>query len=347
MSFILGLVLPICFIAGITGAWIFPQWSLLSILLLPSLWQKGSITSFHWMGAAFIGYAIVSLAWSASPQDSFDGIWYVLVWGLSFRWGSLQGDLTGLWKGLAIGLGINSTVAILQALGYHPVMVNDGFAGLLFQTRTLSAVAGIGILALICHRLWFWIPPVLPGLYLSHARAGWIILGIGMIFRHLHWAIAIPIAATIAGFALYHPNPSDLERIFIWSQTWFQLRLFGWGPGIFTDVVLTKEGAGMIHPGFTHNDFLQLAFEYGIGALLPIGILAGGLSRFSDRNWPILVAMAILAGFWYPFFHPVTAFLGCAVAGHLLRGVDPVCDAVDHRRSQGISFATARGAGAG
>ena len=57
--FLLGLLLPICFIPGYTGASIPSQWVLLSLVLPAALWRRGyRLTPLHLLGLGFIAWAV-------------------------------------------------------------------------------------------------------------------------------------------------------------------------------------------------------------------------------------------------------------------------------------------------
>ena len=74
----------------------------------------------------------------------------------------------------------------------------------------------------------------------------------------------------------------------------------------------------------THNDYLQLAFEFGIGSLAIFAIGAFALARTESPDWLAFFTFAIAAGFFFPLYAPMLAFIGCVSAGHLLRGHDPI-----------------------
>lgn len=334
-SFIISILLPICFIPGITGATIPTQWIVMTIVLA-ALWTFSSrrlvMTSLHWLGLTFVAYAALSLIWAVNYYDSIGGLWYVLIWALCFWFGSLQTNLQDVWKGLAIGLSVSSIIAILQALGYQPVVAYEGNPGLFYNTTVLGALCGLVILALILHKLWFYIPLLLPGLYLAHSRGGFAVLIIGLLAKYTHWVTVVIVTLGVAAFMFYYPSPSDLVRIHIWKVAIAAIKPFGWGTGTFVDVFFVHNH-NVLHPEFAHNDYLQVAFEYGLGALAIYGVWGMALSRISEIEWPVIVAISALATFYFPLYCPVAAFITCVVSGYLLRRYDPIRDFSQHRRS--------------
>ncbi len=335
--FLLGLLLPICFVPGYTGASIPTQWALLSLVLPLSLPHAGWVTCWHRLGIAFLAYAILSILWSINLYSAVYGLWLVAIWACAFWWGSTKQCLDPLWLGLGLGLTISTGFAVAQALGYTPVEVADptgAFPGLLFNSTLAGASCALVIIALVTHRIWLFIPPLFLGLILSGSRGGLLILAVAAIARYTHWLAAIAFLIAGAFVFLYITDPSDSERLQIWGVTLNALPFFGHGSGSFIDVLfIAKTKNYILHPNFVHNDFLQLWYEYGIGSIPIVIILIGGLSRSADPNWPVLVGFATFCLFYFPLFAPIPAFIGCVVAGHLLRGYDPVRDYFNFRRS--------------
>lgn len=317
--FLLGLLLPICYIPGLTGASIPTQWALLSIAFAISLWREPSTppSSLHYLGLGFLAFAALGLLWAPNLWDGLYALWLVLLWALSFRLGSATASPANLYRGLAIGLSVSSVLAIFQWFGYSTIPTANGsnIAGLLFNRTVLGATTALVILGLISERLWLYIPMLLPGLILSGSRGGWLILMVGLLAR-MHILIALGLTLACALALSFVPDSSDALRLQIWGVTLRGLTLFGHGPGSFTSLYFPA-GPALIHPEFVHNDYLQLWFEFGVGALVPIAILTVAIAW--SRS-PIPIAFACLAAFYFPLWTPLTAFIGCFVVGHALRG---------------------------
>lgn len=324
LMFLLGLIAAVCYIPGIIGATIPMQWPLLSIALLPSLWATGPASPSLKLGVLFICYALVSTLWAPNPGTSVLGMWYILVWALAFWLGTTLRDLSRLWEGLAYGAVVSSLVAMFQALGWHGVLtMPDQVAGLYFNSTLLGAVCALTLVMCLCHRMWWPIPFLLGGALLSESRGAIFVLGVGIAAR-LHWLLALALA--LAGFAFisHSTSNSDLQRLEIWGVALHNLSMWGWGPDSFNDIfaMLPRRPwmtLSLYHLEFAHNDYLQLAFEFGIGATLLLVPFATSLTRTSRVDWPIFVAWSTLALFYFPLYAPLLAFIGCVCAGHLLR----------------------------
>jgi len=245
-----------------------------------------------------------------------------LICALALWLGTTLPSLTQLWRGLALGLSISSFVAIGQWLGFESVYRNiaaaPGYSGLLFNSTVSGSAIALVILTLVCERLWFYIPALTPGLYLSHSRGAYLILTVGLLAKYVHWTIALLIIALCGLAAIYFVDSSNALRLQIWGVAYAKLTPWGWGVGSFYDIWY-QSNAVLIHPEFVHNDYLQLAFEFGWGAIPAYAILAGALTRTHSAGWPVAVGFATCMAFYFPLACPLIAFLGCVVTGHVLR----------------------------
>ncbi len=167
------------------------------------LWRNGVPTPQHFAWLAFLAYACLGFAWAQNSHTSVLGLWTAFIWALSFWLGSTLSSLTQLWRGLALGLSISSGVAIAQALDYTPVEVaTDQYAGLLFSGTVQGASIALVLIALWCHRQWWYMPPLVIGLILSQSRGAFLILGLFAIARYTHWLLSAAI------LIVSRPSPS-------------------------------------------------------------------------------------------------------------------------------------------
>ncbi len=328
MLLYLGLLLPTCFIPGITGALIPTQWAVLSAVLPLGLWHSSYFGPCHWLGLLSLAWAAFSLQWTPSIFDGIYGLWIISIWALAFWLGGLNFvKLQLLWQGLALGLTVSSVVAIFQALGYRPVEVsNDQLAGLLFNSTVLGASCALVIIACAKYRLWLYIPGLLPALYLSHSRAAWAVLGLTFLAGRIHILVAL-CALVLGNLALvYWLNPSDTQRLLLWGVAIHELSWLGHGIGSFGDFYylntnpnLYVHSEGLFRTEFVHNDYIQLWFELGIGAIPIYAIIAFALCQTTVPAWPIFFAFATFGLFYFPLYSPITAFIGLFSAGSIIR----------------------------
>ena len=318
----LGLLLPACFWAGYTGGTIPTQWIVLWACLPWALWHRAPITPAHRLVFAFSLYACLSIAWSSNGFDSVIGAWKIVTCAMAFWLGSTLPSLRRLWIGLAIGLMISLPVILFQFAGRSPVYYLPGpepfsAAGLLFNGTTLGAVTALVILGLIDEDLWGIGGMLIPLLWIAHSRGAWLAIGVSLACKYMHWALAAVGLLGACLFFYFNLSVSDDFRLEAWGAAVGGLTVFGRGGGTFTEVVLVTPTL-LMHPEFVHNDYLQVVFEYGLGALPWFGLMVWTISR-REKYWQVFICFGVLGIFWFPLFSPITAFIGCVVAGHISR----------------------------
>src|SRR5277367_1691516 len=112
--FWLGLILPLCYIPGVTDLDILSGWIVLSLALPFLLLRPMRLGIAHYLGLAFLGYAFLSLAWTPVLAQGIRDLWLISILAACFCVGASRDDVPQLFKGLALGLGVNSLVAICQ-----------------------------------------------------------------------------------------------------------------------------------------------------------------------------------------------------------------------------------------
>src|SRR5262249_26363290 len=126
---------------------------------------------------------------------------------------------SALYRGLALGLAINSVIAYIQHLGYAPVAVFPAGtfpSGLLFNSTALAAVSVLVTIACIQYGLWLYLLGILPSLYLTHSRGAYLILALTFLAkRSLLAALGGLLAA--AAYYTYTLSDSDILRLTIWG----------------------------------------------------------------------------------------------------------------------------------
>lgn len=316
-----GAIVSLCYVPGVTGALIATQWPVLSILLPFALWRSGPVTALHYVGLLFIGYATVRLWSTPIFADGVFGLWLVYIMCLSFWLGSTLDNLRSLYAGLAVGASVSSLIAVFQEFGYSVVpYVSDNPAGLYVNNVVQGIVLALVVVALVSERMWLWVPLLLPGLFLSHSRGAWIALAVGLLAVYVRRAWVFAILGIAGVFLLTRAlGPSDMLRLFIWDKTTDMLTWWGWGPGSFFSWQLRYD-SNNIYPEYAHNDALQLVFEYGIAAALPMVCIAYALSRTTEREWPVIVAFVAAGCYSMPLWVPLASFLACVAAGRIAGG---------------------------
>jgi hypothetical protein len=247
-------------------------------------------------------------------------MWLLAICAGSFWLGSILDDFEPLLKGLAAGLGISTGVAFIQYLGYVPVFSNPNGSppGLFYNATVLAANCTLVLIALISHRLWLWTLPLLPALYFANSRGAFLVLVAVYIARQFHWLVSFTglALASILFLTAVSPGSSDYVRLSVWGVALNHLSLLGHGIGSFNAVYYIKNGV-ITHPEFVHNDYIQLWFELGIGAIAVYAIYVICLLHRQSLYWPTFLAFAIFGLFWFPLYAPISAFIGCLCAGRI------------------------------
>lgn len=346
----LGLLLTLSFIPGWTSASIPTQWAVLSAVLPCTLWHRGAFGPGHWLGLTSLLYAAASVLWSPTYLDGLNGLWHTSILALSFWLGATTYQFERLFKGLALGLGVSSAAALAQYLGWTAIPTSDPEfghpAGLFFNSTLLGALCAITTLGLVEFRLWPYILLPLPGLLLSQSRGAWAITIFGLLSRIIPFPILIGLGASFAILLTLHPTQSDIQRIYLWHLAWDHLTLFGHGAGSWSTVyyvaydTLFHSPVRLTQPTFTHNDYLQLWFELGIGAIPIYALLALALTQTHHTGWATLLSCAVLALFYFPLQTPVTAFILCALAGRSVASWHLTGPLSPYRRPDFLSWPT-------
>jgi len=339
--FLLGLIVSVCYVPGLTGALVPTQWAVLSAVLPLGLWYSGAKSPEVVLGTLALCFAAASLAWAPNIYDAGYGLWLATIWCLCFWWGATQSNFAGLYAGLACGLGVSSIIAIAQSLGYHPLITSENntlATGLFYNNTLLGAIAALVLVGLISRQLWWYIPLVLPSLILSGSRGAFITLGLTLLAYLTRWPLALAAFCIFFGIAAIAPNPADIQRLMLWGITFREFSWLGHGIGSFNTYLFYNpheyyiHAANMFHPEFVHNDYFQLWFELGIASLTVVAIYLRCLSQRSHPDWPVFVAFATLGLFYFPLWCPVLAFIGLAAAGRIASDRALLWDALRHGR---------------
>lgn len=356
--FWIGAAVSLCYVPGITGAYIATQWPLLGVVLSAlflhdyvarqwpklALWppRTGPFTSFHAAGLLFVAYAVAGVFFISPLRDvSVQGAWFIIIMAACVWFGTTLEDTRELYAGLAAGGIVSTLAAVSQVSGYQLFPVTSGhYAGMYVNAVQQGTVLALVIVALVSQRMWRWALPLMPGVILAQSRGGWVVLAAGLLACYMRRLWVFGIFGVIGAVYLFTSVAnSDVERLFIWKAAWDNLVPYGQGPGIFYALMLSGK-YGIFFPEYAHNDALQFAFEYGVAAVIPIAIVGYALSRTDMREWPVIVALATASCFSMPLFMPIASFLGLVAVGRVLRsyGLDG-----GNRRGSGRDFVAGYG----
>ena len=316
---------------GISGAATTPRWSAL-FLLVPWLIRGDRVTDpmpYVW-GGAFVLFAVASLFWTPQLLDGIGQVFTLSLLVALFWYGGEigVGGLRMLFIGASIGVWISSGVAIVQALGYHPV--DDlgpgwGPSGLFVNGNFLAETAALLCVAAIADRMWWLLPGLLPSLILPQGRGAMLAVAVAMACHcrgFARWTIiaAIGVGASIVA-AHYMTDFGSLERLSIWRSVIHGLTFWGHGIGSFWTAYPAYDLREVVqtYPEHAHNEGLHIAFELGVpGVALAAGFCLS-LTGYMNTARLVLIAFLVEACFAFPAHLPATAALGFIVAGYSVR----------------------------
>lgn len=327
--FWLGLSVPLAYIPNITGRDILTGWIVLSIVLPFFFLQRIKLGVGHYLGLAFLAYATLAILWAPIfPQAIWD-LWLLYILSACFLLGASH-DPRQLYLGCAIGVGVSTLMAIPQALGWNGIFqLSQGLPAGLFVNRDMfGESAALVSVALICTRQYWPLVLTLPPIVFTGCRSAQLacfVVAVVWLWQRtvVHKSIPI-IAIALLGYVAYHHgwDGSEALRVAMWRDTIDGLTLFGHGPGSFftlypefasrTDTMFTR-------PESAHNDFLELIFEFGLGAIPLFTLLALAAIRSRVEGY-ILLAFCVIAFFSFPIRIPTEGLLGMVALGVLCRG---------------------------
>ena len=331
---LLGFALAVAFVPGWYGAATTPRWALIAVavpLILLFTRPQRHITAAHAFGLAVIGWAAVSMIWTANVYDGFDQLLQYLFLAGVFVLGARTADLKPVMIGFTWGIAVSSAIALVQWLGHWGWIVwPHGYApsGLFINENYLAEPAALCLVAVVAYRQWYLIPLLLPSLVFTNSRSA--VAGIAgaaavWAWRWLrYWTF--PLAAFLLAILVLSslkPHATTYERLDIWQDTVTQITLFGHGLGSFSTLFpnFTKTIEILAQrPENAHNDFLEVAFELGLVGFAALVGLCFVAIRGSEGTARYLVVAFLTMCFFDQASHlPASAFVGALALGHLAR----------------------------
>ncbi len=322
---------------GMAGAAEPSRWAFLAIAVPACLFfTKPRLGPSHWLIIALLLWAAITAIWAEVFYDAVMGWYELALMGGLFAIAHEVEDPKWVYRGLAAGLGVSTVIAIIQRMGYEPVLSvlvgEQNPAGLFINPSLLGeSCAAIAILMLARREYWY-AAMVVPALFLSQNRSGigafvvclavWIGVerkrGLGVLLM----AVCI-VPAYLALIKGMHPWDSIPQRFDIWQGVWQGVTLFGHGIGQFyvgfsqySDALSAETSPTWIMTAHAHNDGLEFLFELG----LPGIAILGGLVWLVYRQGPFpellaLSAIGITALVGFPLHVPFTAAVASILAG--------------------------------
>jgi len=316
-------ILSIIFIDGWTGSSIPTGWQFIALTVPWMIWRDPALPwPITALGMAFIVYALAAVRWSLNIDFAIHALWMQGAIAGCFILGYKLHNLDGALRGFLLGACVSSALAVAQWFGWNHILTyaNDTYPGLYYNPVIASEVFAVLVIWLLAAGKPFHILPLTPGILLETSRSGIVAMALSglayLVLRDRRWLLAlIPLAFLIAWY-IAAPDGRDTLRLAIWSATLANLSPFGAGPGAMDSVLLPFHGS-FISPEYAHNEFLDYAYQYGLGAA-PFLVLALAPALATDRlEWPAYIAFLAAASYSFPLHSPPLAAMGALLAGHL------------------------------
>ena len=264
---LLGFLVATAYWPNIAGAGYAPRWVVIAVAVPAALILAGPIrvTAAHWAGTLFVGWCLLTLAWSPTSFDSIAAAMWLLMLASIFCLGSTLEDTRPIIIGFALGMTVSSAIAIVQFSGWRFLRDAETPSGLFVNRNFLAEAAALALASVIGHRLWWLVPGLLPSIMLTQARGATAALA-GVIALFL-WRISriATIAGTVALFialavASYYGSGLKLctikQRLAIWADTAQGITWTGYGLGSYYGIqptYITRLDAMVIRPDHAHH----------------------------------------------------------------------------------------------
>lgn len=269
------------------------------------------------LGGVFLAYAL----WSATENH-----WFLIYLALAYAYGFIIPPRV-VWLITCALL----SVGLFVTLGGWYIGIFSP-AGLFGNLNYLGVAFAPAFIAALAYQIPLFLPVAAVGLWWSQCRAAIVAAGIcwmAMLWPRYRITILALTAAALTLFMVQKdPASSYLTRIGIWQDTTERLSLFGVG---WSDYMPHWQ-SWPVHRNMTlliaphaYNDFLELLFLLGIGAI-PLFLLIILALDASTTDRAILGCFLLLGLTYFPFFIPGVAHVFAFTLGSAIRQTLPEGD---------------------
>lgn len=321
-----------------------PRWAFLSIVCGVLICR----INLSWPFLIFCIWLLV-MSWVAPVgYDAMFILWHFLLFAVLFCYA--QGiDMKRIAIGAALGMTVNSGFVVGQVLGYNIMPQLAPNSGVFYNHNMGSEAAAMTLALVVGYRLWWFIPGLLPTLYFG-SRAPMLALGIAAglaLWRRSRFAAmmtTLSVALFVVVFMVGEGGHrgvlvSDdlIQRIGVWQDLIPHLTAWGHGLGSFiVEYPLFQHHSSSLHLRFenVHNDYLQIAYELGLGGVALILVLLLRMTAApASPAWYAMVVFLVEAVFGFPLYEPVSGALAACCAGVVFAGCTSLRGLLPYRRS--------------
>ena len=271
---------------------------------------------------AFLAYAGASLLWSPG-NNLLAGAMLVSLAGC-YLVGQVITDLRKVWITYCLFLLVN-----LALIPFSPFDLNLTW-GLYGNKNLFGCALALGLAGAVAYRLWPFALAIGAGVFYTHSRSA--LLGLTAVCFVLLWRWSRPVAVTaivLAAIATFETAPgidsSIWHRMGIWNDVVNNATVFGSGFGSFYEAYFAfpfhrnpTEYMTGLRAAHAYNDFLELSFELGLGAI-PLWVVVFLAMEEPAHERIIVFAYLAMALTFYPLWVPLVGQLVALTLGHLAR----------------------------
>lgn len=328
LAILIFLVMAIA-IPGLPSGFYLPRWSILVVGSVCLLWaiRTPRLGFGHWCFLAYIGWSALGLFWSISPLDTLQSIFLWLVMGAVFLAASQTEDMRLPWVGFIAGMAVNTAIAAMQYDQGWFDFTKGNTAGLVVGTflnkNILASLCVLALVPAVRYRWWGAVPLMAFFALQPESRTAYLMLAVvaaGLLRPYLSgrwfWSTGIAMFTVVAVWAVVDLTSfgrliSLNTRLAIWQIELANMTWLGWGLGTFPHLLPMYD--------YGHNEYLQVVFESGIGAVFLAAMLVYALGAKAEVENVIVAALLVECIFSFPL-RVVPSFLVLAVASGYLCG---------------------------
>ena len=329
--------LAIGYVPWTSGGATVPRWALMALTPL-FLYGKARWSAAHCAGIGLIGYAFASLAWTENVADGLGFSYQLVLLILVFNLGARLQNLAPAALGLGIGLQFCGAATLYQhyidqRLFASSMTINSGT---FINCDIAAEVTALVFVWLICERIWWLLPGLMPMLIYPQSRTAWaMIAGAAMVWiwnrdKLIAMCFIVLMVAVASMLFLTGYKQFDLGiRFGLWRDTFAGLTWLGHGIGSFQTAFpyyAEHIDTMMTHAEYAHSDLLQTVFELGVGSIFLFAFLALCLIGQDETAKLVFVAFCFCLLGDFPLRTPISPFIGALVAGYLCQSVPDLRD---------------------
>ena len=299
----------------------------------------------NWALRGFLGWALVSFAWTGGMNWAMAGLLGLFAWALVYalaghlssgQWAALQYPITAI-------VGFQLAWMTLQAFNVDPIFISVGITGVPREGlrditgwfgNAMDAALFLGLCLPLLLR-WHWSLAAVTSL----ALVVWLRATVGIVAVALTWIWwgglrrawltgSVAVAGGLAWASAFDHQGLLVGKRLVWAQTWHVAMLspwVGWGPNALDYRVQMYQPGAAARWNFVFNEWLQGALEFGLVGVALAGCYAFLIAWRVARRWrqcspDVLAGAAILflaSTFSIPFRIGPVALLGALYLGRL------------------------------